>query len=120
MNDLLMRYLGAIGGDLLDYVDSDEELSTEAVSRMGDVTTALLIGETTPARLAREWPDWFPLVSAFVAVYGWEGTDELEEAAPVLDRLRITEFTELTQADRAFLEAIEGQFDVYPSDTEPE
>jgi hypothetical protein len=115
VNDFLVRYLDSISEDLLAYLDEDEELSVDVARRMRDAATALLDGETTPSRLSSEWPDWFHLVGAFVAAYGWEGTDDLEGSAPFLAPEEGAP-DELTGADREFLEAIALQLDVYPSE----
>jgi hypothetical protein len=120
VNSFLVRYLGSIDADLLSYLDEDEELSIDVARRLRDSATALLGGATTPSGLAEEWSDWFHLVSAFVAAYGWDGTDELEQSAPLFVAVAEGETQELTRADREFLEAIELQLDLYPSDTEPE
>ncbi len=115
VNDFLVRYLDSISADLIDYLDEDEELQVDVAQRMRDAATGLLAGETTPARLAVDWPDWFHLVGAFVATYGWEGTDDLEGSAPFLAPQHGAP-DELTLADREFLEAIALQLDLYPSE----
>jgi len=118
MNDFLVRYLGSINGDLLDYLDDEEELAVEVARRMRDSSVELLDGETTPSRLSNEWPDWYHLIGAFVATYGWEGTDDLADAAPFLAPEEGAP-DELTGADREFLEAVALQLDLYPSEAEP-
>jgi len=118
VNDFLVRYLSSIGEDLLAYLDEDEQLSVDVTRQMRDSTVELLDGETTPARLSNEWPDWYHLIGAFVATYGWEGTDDLEDSAPFLAPEEGAP-DELTGADREFLEAIALQLDVYPSEVEP-
>jgi hypothetical protein len=120
VNDFLVRYLGSIDADLLDYLDDDEELSIDVARRLRDGATSLLGGDLTPRALAEQWSDWFHLVSAFVAAYGWEGTDELEQSAPLFVAVAEGETQELTRADREFLEAIELQLDLYPSEFEPQ
>jgi len=115
MNDFLVTYLDSIDEDLLQYLDETEELPVAAARRMRDSAVALLDGEITPSRLSYEWPDWYHLIGAFVAVYGWEGTDDLEGSAPFLAPEDGAP-DELTGADREFLEAIALQLDVYPSE----
>ena len=52
MNDFLVRYLGSIDADLLDYLDDEEELSIEAARRLRDGATSLLGGGLTPRKIA--------------------------------------------------------------------
>ena len=115
VNDFLVRYLGSVGEGLLAYLDENEELSVDVARRMRDSAVELLDGETTPSRLGNEWPDWYHLVGAFVAAYGWEGTDDLEDSAPFLAPEQGAP-DELTGADREFLEAVALQLDLYPSE----
>jgi len=115
VNDFLVTYLDSIDEDLLQYLDDDEELSIVVVKRMRDYTVALLDGSITPVALDEDWSDWFPLVGAFVAAYGWEGVDDLEDGATFLDEIGAPE-VEIRSADREFLEALVVQLDVYPSE----
>ena len=63
--------------------------------------------------MAEDWADWFDLVGAFVTAYAPEGVEELEEAAPLMSD-EVNEDTLLTEADRAYLLALEALLDMYP------
>lgn len=63
--------------------------------------------------MAEDWADWFDLVQAFVAAYAPADIEELEEAAPLMSD-EVEEHTVLTEADRAYLMAVELLLDAYP------
>jgi len=48
-----------------------------------------------------------------VAAYAPEGVEELEDAGPLMEN-EVGEDTVLTEADRAYLMALEGLLDMYP------
>ncbi len=77
------------------------------------LASALLEGSISPAAVAEDWADWFDLTRAFVAAYAPEGVEELEEAAPLMSE-EVEEDTVLTEADRAYLTAVELLLDAYP------
>jgi hypothetical protein len=54
-----------------------------------------------------DWPDWYQLVPAFVATYGTEELQELEVAAELLEAIEEQDDVSLTEADLAYLKALE-------------
>lgn len=114
MGESLYAYLDAIDQRLLEYLDEDKELRLDVVRRLRHYTTALLDGSITPLAVAEDWADWYDLVPAFVAVYGTEELEELEEAAMFLEGPGIGDDTPLTEEDRAYLLALERELDIYP------
>jgi len=87
VNVFLITYLDSIDEDLLKYLDEAEELPVEVARRMRDYSVALLDGSITPTRLSEDWPDWYDLVGAFGAAYGWKGLDDLEDSSRFLDEI---------------------------------
>ncbi len=61
-----------------------------------------------------DWPDWYQLAPAFVAAYGSEELQELEGAAEFLDGVEEQDDVSLTDADRAYLKALESWLGMYP------
>ncbi len=113
VSDEVLTYLDSIDERLLDYLDEEDELRPEVVKRMRYYASALLEGSITPATVAEDWADWFDLVRAFVAAYVPQGVEQLEEAAPLMSDEVGTE-TMLSEADRAYLTAVEPLLDAYP------
>ena len=113
MSEFLVVYLDSIDERLLDYLDEEDELRPEVVKRLRYYASALLEGSITPAAVAEDWADWFDLIRAFVAAYAPEEVEELEEAAPLMSD-EVEEDTVLTEADRAYLAAVELLLDAYP------
>ena len=113
VSEFLVAYLDAIDEGLLDYLDEDDELRPEVVKRLRYYATALLEGSITPGALAEDWEDWFDLTGAFVAAYAPEDVGELEDAAPLMGD-GVEQHTVLTEADRAYLTAVELLLDAYP------
>ncbi|MGO9582708.1 MAG: hypothetical protein ACLP36_07865 [Acidimicrobiales bacterium] len=114
MNDFLVSYLDAIDERLLEYLDDDDELKLDTVQRMRFYASALLSGSITPNNVVEDWPDWFQLVPAFVAAYGSEELQELEGGAVFLRAVEEDDDIALTEADLAYLKALEAWLDVYP------
>ena len=114
MSEFLVVYLDSIDGRLLDYLDKDEELRLDTVRRLRYYTTALLDGSITPAALIKDWADWYDLVPAFVTAYTPEWLEQLQEAALFLDGPEIGADALLSDADRAYLLALEPVLDMYP------
>ena len=113
VSEFLVVYLDSIDEGLLDCLDEDDELRPEVVKRLRYYTSTLLEGSISPATVAEDWADWFDLTQAFVAAYAPEGVAELEEAAPLMSD-EVEEDTVLTEADRAYLTAVELLLDAYP------
>jgi hypothetical protein len=114
VNEFLVIYLDSIDERLLEYLDEHEELRLDTVKRLRFYTTALLEGSITPTALHEDWPDWFDLTSAFVAAYAPEEVEELEEATALLEEPKIGDDAPLTEAERAYLTALERVLDLYP------
>ncbi len=86
----------------------------DVAQRLSFYATALLEGSVTPEYVEEDWPDWYHLVSAFVAAYGSEELQELEARAVFLRAIEEDENVSLTEADRACLKALEAWLGVYP------
>jgi hypothetical protein len=114
VSDFLVLYLDSIDERLLEYLDEDEELKLDAVKRLSFYTTALLDGSITPDHVVEDWPDWYQLAPAFVATYGSEELQELEGASEFLRAAEEHDDVSLTEADRAYLHALEARLDMYP------
>ena len=114
MNDFLVTYLDTIDERLLDYLDGDDELQLDAVQRLRFYASALLAGSITPKHVEEDWPDWYHLAPAFVAVYGTEELKELEDAAAFLRAVEEHDDAGLTEADLAYLTTLEAWLDMYP------
>jgi hypothetical protein len=112
MSEFLVTYLDSIDERLLDYLDEDEELRLDTVKRLRYYTSALLDGSLSPAAVTEDWADWCDLAPAFVAVYAPEGVEELEVVAPLRSD-EVEEDTVLTEADGAYLAAVELLLDTY-------
>ena len=113
VSEFLVVYLDSIDEQLLDYLDEDDELRPEVVKRLRYYATAPLEGSITPGAVGEDWADWFDLTQAFVAAYAPEEIEELEEAAPLMSD-EVEEDSVLTEADRAYLSAVELLLDAYP------
>jgi hypothetical protein len=114
VNDFLVTYLDSIDERLLEYLDDDDELKLDVVQRLRFYTSALLDGSITPDHVVEDWPDWFQLVPAFVAAYGSEELKQAEVASEFLEAVEEHDDVALTEADLAYLKALEAWLDVYP------
>ncbi len=114
VNDFLVVYLDSIDERLLEYVDEEDELKLDTVQRLSFYTSALLDGSITPDHVMEDWSDWFQLVPAFVATYGSEELQELEGASVFLEAIEEQDDVSLTEADRAYLKALEAWLGMYP------
>ena len=114
VNDFLLTYLDSIDKRLLEYLDEDDELSLYTVRRLRVYTSALLDGSIKPGHLMEAWPDWFQLAPAFVAAYGTEEEEQLQAAAVFLRAIDEHDDVALTDADLAYLRALEVRLDMYP------
>ena len=106
--------MGSIDERLLEYLDKDDELKLDAVKRLSFYTTALLDGSITPDHVMEDWPDWYQLVPAFVATYGTEELQQLEGASEFLEAIEEDDDVSLTDADLAYLKALEAWLGMYP------
>jgi hypothetical protein len=114
VNDFLVVYLDSIDEQLLEYLDEDDELELDAVKRLRFYTSALLEGSISPDHVMEDRPDWYQLVPAFVATYGTEELQELEGAAVLLEAIEEQDDVSLTDADLAYLKALEAWLGMYP------
>ncbi len=118
MNDFLVHHLARVDNRLLEYVDDEHELQPETVWRLGICAGALLDCSITPSLLAEDWPDWFILVTAFVAAYGPPELTDMESKAtfmiaPEVDA-EVDDANLLTKDDAMYLEALRFYLDAYP------
>ena len=116
--------MASVSEFLVVYLDSiDERLSTTSTRTTNYAPRWSSACATTrapswkaPSRQPR-WPRTGPTGStslgAFVAAYAPEEIEELEEAAPLMSD-EVGEDTVLTEADRAYLAAVEALLDTYP------
>ncbi len=111
VNEFLVTYLDSIDEQLLEYLDEDDDLRIDAVQRIRFYTSALLEGSISPKHVEKDWLDWFALVPAIVATYGSEELRNLEDKA---EFLRVIGDVSLTEADLAYLKALEAWLDTYP------
>ncbi len=114
MSDFLVVYLDSIDEHLLEYLDEDDELKLDAAQRLRFYVSALLEGSITPDHVLEDWPDWYALVPAFVATYGSEELQELEIGAEFLGAIEEQDDVSLTEADEAYLKALETWLGMYP------
>ena len=123
VNEFLVAYLDAIDERLLEHLDGDGELSSEAVIWLRRYTDALLDRSISPTTLAEDWPDWYLLTAAFVTVYAPEEVEELEERTAFLNAVENGDDVALTEADQAYLWALRLHLGMYSekrkTDTEP-
>jgi len=111
MSDFLVSHLATIDQRLLYYLDENDEMMFDTVERLRAYTTDLLDGSITPTFLVAKWSDWFPLVSAFVLAYG---TDELAKLRDDAVLPRKHDEVGITEADRAYLQALALRLQEYP------
>ena len=114
VNDYLVSFLKAIDSRLLGYLDSHDALAVKTVKRLRFFANAMLEGTTTPSKVAHDWADWFQLARAFVVVYGTLELADLEGDARLLHAGEIDGNKKLTEADRAYLSALQDALDCYP------
>ena len=114
VNDFLVVYLDSIDEQLLEYLDEDDELKLDAVKRLRFYTSALLEGSISPDHVMEDRPHWYQLVPALVATYGTEELQELEGAAVLLEAIEEQDDVSLTDADLAYLKALEAWLGMYP------
>jgi hypothetical protein len=114
VSDFCVTYLDSIDEQLLEYLDEDDKLKLDAVQRLRFYTSALLEGSISPEHVEDDWPDWYQLAPAFVATYGTEELQELEGASEFLEAIEEQNDVSLTDADRAYLKALEAWLDMYP------
>jgi hypothetical protein len=103
-----------LAGDLLEYLDEDDELRLDAVQRLRLYASSLLDGSLTPSDVHEDWPDWFDLAPAFVVAYGTKELSDAENATDFLGAVEEHEQVRLTDADRSYLRELDAWLDMYP------
>jgi hypothetical protein len=114
VDDRLLAYLDTLPERFLGYLNDDDELSAYTVKRLLVNASALLAGSITASALAEGWPDWSDLTRAFVLAYGTEDLQAVEAPAAFLSAVKENDDVALTDAERAYLEALIAMLDVYP------
>lgn len=114
VSGFLLSYLLSTDERLLEYLDNEDELSHESVQRLRLYASAMVACALAPAQVMEDWPDWFHLAPAFVIAYASPQLEELEYSANFLRAGERHDGVSLTAADRAYLEELELQLDMYP------
>jgi hypothetical protein len=70
MSDDLADFLDAIDPHLVEYLDATKDISCEAVRHVQCYAVAMLQGLIVPEHVHEDWPDFYPLVDAFVMAHG--------------------------------------------------
>jgi hypothetical protein len=70
MSDDLADFLDAIDSHLVEYLDATKDISCDAVRRVQCYAVAMVQGLIVPEHVHEDWPDFYPLVDAFVMVHG--------------------------------------------------
>jgi hypothetical protein len=100
VSDDLADYLDSIDAHLVGYLDEDRNISKDAVRHVQCYVVALLQGLLVPEHVHEDWPDFFPLVTAFVLAYGTPGLGHLARSSAIFEG---DGDDPLTEQDRAFL-----------------
>ncbi len=100
MSDDLADYLDAIDSHLVGYLDRDRQISTAAVLHVQCYGVALVQGLVVPEHVHEDWPDFFPLVTAFALAYGSPRLGRLGRRSAIFEG---GGDEPLTEPDRAFL-----------------
>ena len=102
MSDDLAAYLDSVDAHLVRYLDAQRDISTAAVRHMQRYAVALMESLVVPEHVHEDWPDFFPLVSAFVLAYGSARLGHLARKSAIFEG---GGDDPLTDADRVFLAA---------------
>lgn len=100
MRDELAAYLDSIDAHLVAYLDEDRDISSEAVRHVQCYGVALVQGLVVPEHVHEDWPDFFPLVVAFVLAYGSPRLGHLARRSTIFEG---GGDEPLTDGDRIFL-----------------
>lgn len=112
-NDLLTTYLGSIDSHLLDYLDTNEDLSVATAERLRSCTSELLAGTVSVAELKGRWNDWFELVGAFVVTYGSADLEDLDEKTDFRSQVEVQNEGPPSGMERGYLLVLELELDLY-------
>jgi len=113
-----VTYLDAVGGQLVGYLDEDENLSSDAVRRLQRFAVAMSEGSMTPALALEDWPDFYPLAAAFVVVCGSDELRGLYDQATVFSAV-VGRDVQFTDADRVFVVALSDELEQYAGARQP-
>ena len=100
MSDDLANYLDSIDAHLVGYLDEDRHISADAIRHVQCYAVALIQGLVVPEHVHEDWPDFFPLVTAFVLAYGSPRLGHLGRRSAIFEGAGDDP---LTDPDRAFL-----------------
>ncbi len=100
MSDDLADYLDSIDARLVDYLDADLDISVDAVRHVQCYAVALIQDLVLPEHVHEDWPDFYPLVDAFVLAYGSRRLGHLVRESALFEG---GGDDPLTSADRVFL-----------------
>lgn len=106
----LATYLGADDESLVGYLDADRNLSEETVARLGRFAVAMSEGSMTPGLADADWPDFYPLVAAFVVVCGSDELRDLYDRSTVSSAM-VRGDVPLTDVDRVFLVTLSDELE---------
>jgi hypothetical protein len=106
MSDDLAAYLDSIDAHLVQYLDGDRDISNAAVRHLGLYMVALIDGVVVPEHVHEDWPDFFPLVVAFVLAYGSPRLGHLARQSAIFEGHGDEP---LTDGDRVFLVTLLGE-----------
>lgn len=110
--DDLATHLDAAGPTLVDYLDDERNLSTETVARLHRFAVALSEGSMTPGLAREDWPDFYPLVAAYVVVCGTSELRELYDQSTVFSAM-VRGDVPFSDADRVFLVQLSEELERY-------
>ncbi len=110
MSDLEL-ILDAIDEELLIHVDEQGHLAVGTAERLLDYTSRLVKGGVVFQDVDSEWPDWYPLVGAFVEAYESDDMAEMFDLAPLGE----PDGRPTTHADEAFLQQLIEGLSLYVS-----
>lgn len=85
MSDNLAAYLDSIDSHLVGYLDPDHDISTDTLRHVQCYAVALIEGLVVPEHVHEDWPEFFPLVVAFVLAYGSPGLGRLARRSTIFE-----------------------------------
>ncbi len=109
MSDDLAAYLDSIDAHLLEYLDAERDISTDAACRVQCYAVALLEDLVLPEHVHEDWPDFYHLVVAFVLAHGSRRLGHLARQSAIFEG---GGDDPLTDADRVFLATLLAEIHV--------
>ena len=110
--DDLLKYLDAVDGSLVGYLDESGDLSAETIRRLQRFAVAMSEGSMTAGLARDDWADFYPLAAAFVVVCGSEELSELYDQATVFSAV-VRGDVSFTDADRCFVVMLAEELERY-------